>query len=260
MEADNERIIEVAGVTKRFQTTEGGVLTALQDISFSVRSNEYVSVIGPSGCGKTTLLRVLGGLIPTDEGEIQIHGRPVTGPGPDRAIVFQDFALLPWATVLDNVAFPLEARGIPRAERQQRAGEVIGLVGLAGFENYYPHTLSGGMQQRVGLARALAVDPETLLMDEPFGALDAQTRRRLQNELLNLWQRYRKTVVMITHDMEEAVYLSDRILIFAPRPGRVAEEVLVDLSRPRDEHVRRTTAFADLVEHVWETLQRLTIE
>ena len=257
MEVSGHVVIEVVDITKRFRTDSGEELTALDGISFTVRANEFVSIIGPSGCGKTTLLRILDGLVQADSGQVRIHGRPVQRPGPDRAVVFQDFALLPWRTVLGNVLFPLEVRGVPRAEREARAREAIQLVGLAGFEHYYPHALSGGMQQRVGLARALAVDPEILLMDEPFGALDAQTRQLLQDELLRLWERHKKTVILVTHDMHEAVYLSDRILVLAPRPGRVAKELVVDLPRPRDEQVRRTAGFAALVEDVWDLLRRL---
>jgi NitT/TauT family transport system ATP-binding protein len=252
---NNGWAIEVTNLTKQFVAPTGAALLALDQISFSVQPNEFVSIIGPSGCGKTTLLQMLDGLVPPERGEILIHGTRLTGPGPDRAMVFQDFALLPWATVLDNVAFPLEIRGTPREERESRARQVIRTVGLAGFEGYYPHTLSGGMQQRVGLARALVVNPDTLLMDEPFGALDAQTRHQLQDELLQLWQERPKTVVLVTHDMEEAVYLSDRIFVLTPRPGRIAREIVVPLARPRDVGVRRTAAFAELVENVWESLK-----
>ncbi len=255
MAVNNGMAIEVTGVRKCFHAPSGGELVALDEISFAVRTNEFTSIIGPSGCGKTTLLQILDGLMPPDGGDVLIHGRRVLGPGPDRAMVFQDFALLPWDTVLSNVAFPLELRGMARADREQRARHVIGMVGLAGFEGYYPHTLSGGMQQRVGLARALVVDPDTLLMDEPFGALDAQTRHQLQDELLQLWQGHRKTVVLVTHDMEEAVYLSDRVLVLTSRPGRIAHEIAVPLPRPRDVTVRRTAVFADLVEDVWESLK-----
>jgi NitT/TauT family transport system ATP-binding protein len=255
MAVNSGRAIEVAGVKKSFSAPTGAELLALDEVSFAVRPNEFASIIGPSGCGKTTLLQILDGLLPPDGGEILIHGRRVVGPGPDRAMVFQDFALLPWATVLSNVTFPLDLRGTPRAEREHRARQVIDMVGLAGFEGYYPNTLSGGMQQRVGLARALVVNPDTLLMDEPFGALDAQTRHQLQDELLQLWQQHPKTVVLVTHDMEEAVYLSDRIFVLTSRPGRIAREIVVPLARPRDVSVRRTAAFAELVESVWESLR-----
>lgn len=255
MAVNGEAVIQVVGVGKRFRAADRDDLVALDGVSFAVGPNEFVSIIGPSGCGKTTLLRILDGLVRPDEGEVRVHGVRIDGPGPDRAMVFQDFALLPWATVESNVAFPLEIRGVPPQERAHRAREAIQLVGLAGFEGYYPHTLSGGMQQRVGLARALVVDPEMLLMDEPFGALDAQTRHLLQDELLALWQAHRKTVVLVTHDMEEAVYLSDRVLLMGPRPGRIAREVEVSLPRPRDHTVRRTAQFAELVECVWDTLR-----
>lgn len=247
--------IEVVDVRKCFSSLTSAELVALDGLSFAVRPNEFSSIIGPSGCGKTTLLQILDGLLQVDRGEVLIHGHRVTGPGPDRAVVFQDFALLPWATVAGNVAFPLELRGVPRDERERRARAAIDMVGLAGFAGYYPHALSGGMQQRVGLARALVVDPDTLLMDEPFGALDAQTRYQLQDELLQLWQAHPKTVVLITHDMEEAVYLSDRVFVLTSRPGHVACEIPVHLARPRDTGVRRTAAFAELVEHVWESLK-----
>jgi ABC-type nitrate/sulfonate/bicarbonate transport system ATPase subunit len=255
MAVSNGLAIEVAGVTKGFVAPSGAPLVALDEVSFAVRHNEFASIIGPSGCGKTTLLQILDGLVPPDRGEILIHGRRPNGPGSDRAMVFQDFALLPWATVLNNVTFPLEIRGVPRAERESLAQQAIKTVGLEGFEGYYPHTLSGGMQQRVGLARALVVNPDTLLMDEPFGALDAQTRHQLQDELLQLWQAHPKTVVLVTHDMEEAVYLSDRIFVLTARPGRIAREIVVPLARPRDVLVRRTAAFAELVENVWESLK-----
>ncbi len=255
MAVNGPMAIEVASIKKCFRAPTGVELVALDEISFAVRPNEFTSVIGPSGCGKTTLLQILDGLLQADGGEVRIHGRSVTRPGPDRAVVFQDFALLPWATVMSNVAFPLELRGTPRAEWERRAQQVIDMVGLAGFEGYYPHALSGGMQQRVGLARALVVNPDTLLMDEPFGALDAQTRYQLQDELLQLWQAHPKTVVLVTHDMEEAVYLSDRVLVLTPRPGRIAREIAIPLPRPRDSRVRRTAVFAELVEHVWESLK-----
>lgn len=247
--------IEVRQVAKAFRGPEGERLPVLERLSFVVPPQQFVAVIGPSGCGKTTLLRVLDGLTPPDGGEVRIFGRRVTGPGPDRAVVFQDFALLPWATVLENVAFPLEIRRVPAPERDRRARAAIALVGLDGFEGYYPHALSGGMQQRVGLARALVVDPQVLLLDEPFGALDAQTRLVLQDELLALWQRRPTTVVLVTHDMAEAVYLADRVLVMSPRPGRIVEEVPVPLPRPRDQSVRRSARFAELVEEVWTCLR-----
>jgi NitT/TauT family transport system ATP-binding protein len=226
-------------------------------MSLSIRKNEFVSIIGPSGCGKTTLLKIIDGLIPYDSGEITIDGKQITGPGPDRAVVFQSFALLPWRTVLANVEFSLELRQLSKAERTKTARDYLQRVGLSEFENHYPHELSGGMQQRAGLARALAVNPSILLMDEPFGAVDAQTRQLLQEELLNLWQRERKTVIFITHSMDEAVYLSDRVVVMTPRPGRVAEVLDVPLPRPRvSEEVRRDATFVDLTNYIWESLKK----
>ena len=208
--------VEFRNVVKRY-----GATPAVAGVSFTVEAGTLVTLLGPSGCGKTTLLRMIAGLVEWDKGEITVNGTPVRGPGPDRAMVFQAFALMPWATVRDNVAFGLELRGVPKAKRYPRAEELLTLVGLKGFENRLPGQLSGGMQQRVGLARALAVDPEILLMDEPFGALDEQTRRLLQEELLQIWEKTRKTVIFITHSMEEAVLLGDRVALMSPRPGQI---------------------------------------
>jgi NitT/TauT family transport system ATP-binding protein len=236
-------MVEIQGVSKIFQKTvknNSTELKALSNVNLSIRENEFVSIIGPSGCGKTTLLKIIDGLIPCDSGKISINGKQVTAPGPDRAVVFQTFALLPWRTVLANVEFSLELRQIPKEQRTNTARDYLKRVGLGDFENHYPHELSGGMQQRAGLARALAVNPMILLMDEPFGSVDAQTRQLLQEELLDLWQRERKTVIFITHSMDEAVYLSDRVVVMTPRPGNVAEVLNVPLPRPRlAEEVRR---------------------
>jgi NitT/TauT family transport system ATP-binding protein len=253
-------MVEIERVSKSFHktikdnTTE---LKALVDVNLSVRQNEFLSIIGPSGCGKTTLLKMIDGLVPYDDGKISIDGKIVTGPGPDRAVVFQTFALLPWRTVLANVEFSLELRGHSPKERSDIARDCLKRVGLGDFENHYPHELSGGMQQRAGLARALAVNPNILLMDEPFGAVDAQTRQLLQEELLELWQRERKTVVFITHSMDEAVYLSDRVVVMTPRPGRVAEILDVPLERPRNaDEVRRDPKFIDLTNYIWNSLKK----
>jgi NitT/TauT family transport system ATP-binding protein len=253
-------LVQIERVSKSFRkivkehTTE---VKALADVSLSVRANEFISIIGPSGCGKTTLLKMIDGLIPYDSGQILIGGKLVSAPGPDRAVVFQSFALLPWRTVLANVEFSLELRQITKENRAKTARDYLARVGLAEFENHYPHELSGGMQQRAGLARALAVNPSILLMDEPFGAVDAQTRQLLQEELLQLWQRERKTVIFITHSMDEAVYLSDRVVVMTPRPGRVAEILDVPLSRPRvSEEVRRDPRFVELTNYIWESLKK----
>ncbi len=252
-------MLEIRGVSKSFQKTVKDQTTrvnALSDVNLSVRPNEFLSIIGPSGCGKTTLLKIIDGLIPCDSGEISIDGKCVTAPGPDRAVVFQSFALLPWRTVLANVEFSLELRQLPREERASTARDYLRRVGLADFENHYPHELSGGMQQRAGLARALAVNPTILLMDEPFGAVDAQTRQLLQEELLELWQRERKTVIFITHSMDEAVYLSDRVVVMTPRPGKVAEVLEVPLERPRRaDEVRADPKFVELTNYIWHSLK-----
>jgi NitT/TauT family transport system ATP-binding protein len=257
---ESKHLVEIRGVSKSFQKSVKDSTTefkALANVSLSIRENEFISIIGPSGCGKTTLLKIIDGLIPYDSGKILIDGKQITGPGPDRAVVFQSFALLPWRTVLANVEFSLELRQLSKAERAKTARDYLRRVGLTDFENHYPHELSGGMQQRAGLARALAVNPSILLMDEPFGAVDAQTRQLLQEELLNLWQRERKTVIFITHSMDEAVYLSDRVVVMTPRPGRVAEILDVPLARPRvSEEVRRDPTFVDLTNYIWESLKK----
>ena len=252
-------MIRVKALSKEFGTVDNGnvAVLALSDIDFEVRDNEFVTVIGPSGCGKTTLLRIIAGLIPYQQGEVSIDSRPITGPGPERAVVFQNFALMPWADVLGNVTFGLEVRGKSKRESEDRARELIKLVGLEGFERRLPKELSGGMQQRVGLARALAVKPRILLMDEPFGALDEHTRRLLQEQLLQLWERERKTVVFITHSMEEAVMLGDRVMLMTPRPGKVKEMIEVPLKRPRSRDVEKSPAFVEIKEYLWENLRTM---
>ncbi len=251
-------MIEIKGVSKKFVTGKGNQVVALSDANLTIKDGEFVTLIGPSGCGKTTLLKMVDGLIPWTEGQIAIDGKPVNGPGPDRAMVFQNFALLPWADILTNVAFGLEARGISKNERLSAAREQIARVGLKGFENAYPRELSGGMQQRAALARALVLRPRILLMDEPFAALDAQTRHLLQEDLLELWQQERQTVLFVTHSMEEAVFLSDRVVIMFPRPGRVAEILEVPIPRPRDSHgLRRDPKFVDMTSYIWDRLRDL---
>jgi len=210
-------------------------LVALFDVSLNIRKNEFVSLLGPSGCGKTTLIRIIAGLIAADRGEIAVDGKTVTAPGRDRCMVFQQFGLLPWRTVISNVEFGLEIDGVPREQRHETARHYLKLVGLEGFEGYYPHQISGGMQQRVGIARALSKKPQILLMDEPFGAVDAQTREQLQEELLKIWAQTDTTVIFVTHSIDEAIYLSDRVVVMQARPGRIKEEFAVDLPRPRWE-------------------------
>jgi NitT/TauT family transport system ATP-binding protein len=248
-------LIEIQGIGRRFNTRDGGSFEALKDVNFSVKDKEFFSIIGPSGCGKTTLLKMVAGLVKPTAGTIEIDGTPVAGPGDDRAMVFQSFVLLPWADVLTNVGFGLELRGMSRKESRESAAPFLERVGLTRFSEHYPHELSGGMQQRVGLARALAVGPDILLMDEPFGALDAQTRQLMQEDLMRLWDEEQKTVIFVTHSMDEAAYLSDRVLVMDTHPGRVREILDVPISRPRDESVRRTSVFTELTAHMWHELR-----
>lgn len=250
-DASGSAAVEVRGVHKSY-----GEVEALRDLSLSFPRGRLTSLLGPSGCGKTTLLKIVAGLIEATSGEVLVNGKPVTGPGPDRAFVFQDFALMPWANVLRNVAFGLELRGVGRSEREAVAERHIAAVGLAGFERAWPHELSGGMRQRVGLARALAVDAEVLLMDEPFSAVDEQTRRKFQEDLLGLVQHENKTFVFVTHSIEEAVYVSDQIAILLPRPGRVSEVVRPGGFRSSDpDAIRRDPEYLDIVERIWGSLR-----
>jgi NitT/TauT family transport system ATP-binding protein len=249
--------IRFESVTRTFPVRgdRGAVFTALQDVDLDVRAGEFLCLVGPSGCGKSTLLDLLGGLTAPTSGRVLVDGRPVEGPGPDRGIVFQQYALLPWRTARGNVEFGLEATGVPRRERAGRAREYLDLVGLTGFESRYPHELSGGMKQRVALARSLAFDPDILLMDEPFGALDAQTRDLLQAELLRIWERTGKTVVFITHGIDEAVFLGQRVAVMTSRPGRIKHVLDVRLDRHQTGDVRSTPEFVAYRHEVWTLLQ-----
>lgn len=245
-------VVEVKNLGKRY----GSSVEALRDINLSFPAGQLTSLLGPSGCGKTTLLKIIAGLLPATSGEVYVKGQKVTGPGPERAFVFQDFALLPWATVLRNAAFGLELRGVPVAEREKTARHYIEQVGLSGFEDRYPHELSGGMRQRVGLARALAVNADVLLLDEPFSAVDEQNRRKFQEDLLRLRQVENKTLIFVTHSIEEAVYLSDRIVLLSPRPGRVSEIIEPHISRERSpDQIRRDSTYLDTVEEIWRGLR-----
>jgi NitT/TauT family transport system ATP-binding protein len=251
-------MIRFDGVSKTFGAGGGsGQTPALDGVDFAVAEREFVCLVGPSGCGKTTVLRIAAGLVAPDRGQVTIRDVPVTGPGPDRAMVFQQATLLPWADVLTSVAFGLELRGVPRAERESAARDLIRTVGLEGFERHYPRQLSGGMQQRVGLARALAVNPDLLLMDEPFAAVDAQTRRSLQDELLRLHLATEKTVIFVTHDIEEAVRLGDRVLLMSPRPGRIRETLEVSLPRPRPADLDANPEAVRLKAYLWRQLRAL---
>ena len=228
---------------------------AVDGISLDVRDGEFLSIVGPSGCGKTTFLNAVDGLVPISGGSLTLNGRPITKPGRDRAMVFQQPSLLPWRTVMGNVMYGVEILGVGKDEARSRAERFVDLVGLRGFEESYPLELSGGMQQRVNLARALAVDPEVLLLDEPFAALDAQTRETMQHELLGIWNQTRKTAVFITHDIVEAVYLADRVIVFTARPGRVKEILNVDIPRPRDLRVKREPRFVEIETRIWESIR-----
>ncbi|MDA9949413.1 ABC transporter ATP-binding protein [Paracoccaceae bacterium] len=257
-EAPNQT--EVAGfdsaVSVRNITKNYGDVEALRDMSLEFPRGQLTSLLGPSGCGKTTLLKIIAGLLEPTSGYVEVNGKTVSGPGPDRAFVFQDFALLPWATVLNNVAFGLEMRGVARSEREAIAEKYIGDVGLSGFEHSYPHELSGGMRQRVGLARALSVDADVLLMDEPFSAVDEQTRRKFQEDLLNLVQNENKTFIFVTHSIEEAVYVSDQIAILLPRPSRVSEIIRPSSFRNKGvENIRRDPEYLDIVDDIWSSLR-----
>jgi NitT/TauT family transport system ATP-binding protein len=250
--ATTEPAVRVVDLTKDYP----GGTRALEGVTFDVPAGELTSLIGPSGCGKTTTLKIVAGLIPATSGQIIVEGRPVSGPGPERAFVFQDFALLPWATVLRNVAFGLELRGTPKAEREATAREYIAKTNLTGFEDHYPHQLSGGMRQRVGLARALAVNADILLMDEPFASVDEQIRRTFQEDLLRLLSEERKTVMFVTHSIEEAVYVSDQIVTLTRGPGRVTNIVRPQV--PRDgtsDEIRRSQPYLDAVEEIWGELR-----
>ena len=233
-----------------------GEVEALHDMSLDFPRGELTSLLGPSGCGKTTLLKIIAGLLPATSGEVTVNGHRVTGPGPDRAFVFQDFALLPWASVIRNVAFGLELRNVVKSEREAIAEKYIADVGLSGFEHKFPHQLSGGMRQRVGLARALSVDAEVLLMDEPFSAVDEQTRRKFQEDLLDLVQHENKTFIFVTHSIEEAVYVSDQIALLLPRPSRVSEIIRPGGFRDKDpDSIRRDSEYLDIVDGIWKSLR-----
>jgi NitT/TauT family transport system ATP-binding protein len=251
--------IVIEDVCHYYRPLVGREVLALENISLEVREREFLALLGPSGCGKSTLLYLIGGFLPTETGKILVDGKPVRGPGPDRGIVFQHFALFPWKTVRKNVLYGLERQGLPRAEREARAQAFIDLVGLTGFEDSYPSQLSGGMKQRTAIARTLAFDPRTLLMDEPFGALDAQTRSLMQTELLSIWEKTRKTVIFVTHDVHEAVYLAERVAVMSARPGRIKTIVETKFDKA-DPEVHRTKVFVDKVEEVWSLVREEAIK
>lgn len=248
-----EAIVEVRGIGKNYD----GKVEALQDVSLSFPRGKLSTLLGPSGCGKTTLLKIIAGLISHNTGEVWVKGNKVTGPGPERAFVFQDFALLPWADVIRNVAFGLELRGVPKEQREEIARIRIAEVGLKGFESSHPNQLSGGMKQRVGLARALTVDADIILMDEPFSSVDEQTRRKFQEDLLDLLQHKQKTVIFVTHSIEEAAYLSDQIALLSPRPGRVLKIIQPNVERSKSpDEIRRDKNYLDVIDEIWQILKQ----
>jgi NitT/TauT family transport system ATP-binding protein len=238
-----------------FQPRTNTRLTALDGVNLQVMDGEFVSIVGPSGCGKTTFLSVVDGLIAASAGRILVDGVVATKPGPDRAVVFQDASLLPWRTVLGNVLYGLECIGVGARAAKERASHFIEMVGLTGFEHHYPYELSGGMQQRVNLARALVMDPKILLMDEPFASLDAQTREVMQEELLQIWVKAKKTVLFVTHQIDEAIYLSDRVVVFSGRPGKVKESIPVGIERPRSLGVKREPRFHAIEDRIWSLIE-----
>ncbi|MEC2075375.1 ABC transporter ATP-binding protein [Metabacillus fastidiosus] len=255
--------IEFDHVSKIFKIREsderkGGVkeFTALKNVHFSVKTGEFLSLVGPSGCGKSTLLDLLGGLTKPTSGRILLDGKPIDGPGLDRGIVFQQYALFPWKTAKGNIEFGLESKGVPKKERTEIARHFLSLVGLSGFENRYPHELSGGMKQRVAIARSLAFNPEVLLMDEPFAALDAQTRETLQTELLQIWEKTKKTIIFITHGIDEAVYLGQRVAVMTSRPGTIKQIINNQVhSNSEEEDLRSTAEFARTRHQIWDLLR-----
>lgn len=248
-------VLEINGISKIFERPGRPSVEALKDISLSIRKGEFVSIVGASGSGKSTLLRIIDGLTAPSGGSVAVGGKTVNTPGKDRAVVFQQDSLLPWKNVIDNVAYGLTIAGIPRADRERTARHFIRVSGLSGFEQHYPHQLSGGMRQRVNVARALTVSPDILLLDEPFAALDAQTREVMQTELLRIWDEEKKTVVLITHQIDEAVFLSDRVVVFSARPGQVREEIDIELPRPRGLELKRDPRFVDYVDRIWKLIE-----
>ena len=242
--------LAVRALTKRF-----GELQALREIDVDIGAGEFISIVGPSGCGKTTFLRIVGGLETATSGDILLNGKRITGPGRDRGFVFQQDNLLPWRTVLANAEIGPEIGGIRTKEQRSLTLKLLDLVGLRGFDGYMPRQLSGGMRQRVNLARALAIDPEILLMDEPFSALDAQTREIMQTELMRIWENGRKTVLFVTHQIDEAVFLSDRVFVFARRPGRLQEIIDINLPRPRPLSIKRSPEFVAIVDRIWSLIE-----
>jgi NitT/TauT family transport system ATP-binding protein len=246
-DTDTQCLVRIAGLQKVYKTRDGNDIHALKDINLDIRDAEFISIVGPSGCGKTTLLKILAGILNRSAGDVIMAGRSLSGPSRELGVVFQAPVLLPWRTVLQNVMVPIQVQRRDRAVFEARARALITMVGLAGFEHKYPSELSGGMQQRVGICRALVHDPSFLLMDEPFGALDAMTRESMNEELQRLWRENRKTILLVTHSIPEAVYLADRVVVMTPRPGRIVDVLDIDLPRPRTLAMQNTPEFGRFV-------------
>ncbi len=247
--------VSIQAVSRVFETAKGQRTQALQPVDFEVRDNDFVTILGPSGCGKSTLLRIVAGLDHATSGRVLLDGVPVEGPGADRGMVFQSYTLFPWLTIEQNIRFGLRERGMPEAQQKERAAYFIAKVGLRGFEQHFPKQLSGGMQQRTAIARALANDPKILLMDEPFGALDNQTRVLMQELLLGIWEAERKTVLFVTHDIDEAIFMANRVAVFSARPGRIKTELTVDLPHPRHYTIKTSPEFMDLKARLTEEIR-----
>jgi NitT/TauT family transport system ATP-binding protein len=247
--------LQATNIEMEYERRDGSIVRAIDNVTLSIEPGEFVSIVGPSGCGKTTFLKIVNGLLPPTAGELMIRGHELTQSTGDRAMVFQEASLFPWFTVARNIGYGLECKKVAKAEIEKRVTPFVDLVGLTGFDKHYPYELSGGMQQRANLARALVVDPAVLLMDEPFAALDAQTREMMQAELLDIWAQTSKTVLFITHQINEAIYLSDRVIVMSARPGRVIADIKIDIPRPRSLSVKRTDAFLGYEDQIWQLIE-----
>ena len=247
-------MLKIEGLSKSF-SRQGKTITALDGFNLDVDEGEFVAIVGPSGCGKSTFLHIFGVFEPKNAGRMMLDGAEVSGPGVDRGMLFQEYALYPWRTVMGNVLWPLEAQGVEKSKRMEIASKYVSLVGLNDFTNHYPNELSGGMKQRVALARLLALNPRVLLMDEPFGALDAQNREFLQEELERIWEQTRKTVLFVTHDIDEAIYLSDRVIVFTARPGRIKSDIRINLPRPRSIEIKKSPEYIEYRNMIWDLLR-----
>jgi NitT/TauT family transport system ATP-binding protein len=252
--------LHAKNVTITYPLNTGGEITAVSDLSLTVEEGEFVCIVGPSGCGKSTFLGAVAGLQEISSGEILLNGRLIEGPGRDRGVVFQQASLFPWRTTVDNITYGLELAGVSKEKRTAKGKELLKLVGLEGFGSHYPYQLSGGMQQRVNLARALAIEPSLMLLDEPLGALDAQTRELMQAELLRIWKETGQTIIFVTHDIDEAVYLADRVVVMSARPGRICDIVNIDLPRPRPLEIKRSPEFLAYESNIWKKISNEHIE